>query len=156
MTDKTTAHATYSIEDVLQLASSAGSAFTAAGAADKIRSGAIIASPMTSLSERELAAGFAFLLDENISAEDVKQIFLKSEEKEESDDTIQQFVRMEDGELDFSSVKLLPHKTAAKQTQLYCKNKPGDNLNLSKEERAMFHNDGKHSRQEEVEETLQK
>ncbi|KAL3916136.1 MAG: hypothetical protein SGILL_005319 [Bacillariaceae sp.] len=144
----------HTVEEILGLAASAGPAMTAKDAADKIRRGLVVMSPMTSLSERQLAAGFAFLLDPKITAQDVKQIFLESEEKEESDDTIQQMVRMEDdGSLDFSSVKLLPSKTAHKQTQAYIHNKPGDNLNLSKEERSMFH--GK-STQEAVEDTLRR
>ena len=142
----------HTVEDILGLAASAGPAMTTKDAADKIRRGEIVMSPMTSLSDRQLAAGFAFLLDPNITAKDVKQIFLESEEKEESDDTIQQMVRMEKDVLDFSTVKLLPAKSANKQTQAYIHNKPGDNLNLSKEERALFH--GKKT-QEDVEATLQ-
>jgi hypothetical protein len=143
----------YTIEDILSLISSVGNVFTSAGAADQIRRGEILSSPMTSLSDRQLAAGFSFLIDKNITADDVKQIFLQSEEKEDSDETIQQFVRMEHGSLDFSTLQLLPAKSAAKQTQAYIHNNPGDALNLSKEERDVFHG---LKTQEEVEDALKK
>jgi hypothetical protein len=152
-----TATTTTSIEDVLSLSPPGALGTDVASAAQKIRSGEVLNSTVTSLTERELAAAFCSLT--TLSADDIEKVFLQSQGKEESDETIQQMERMheEDGSLDFSSLKFLPSKSAKDTVKAYLNCSGGDTLNLSEEEMAMFHAlDKKHATQEQVEGVLQK
>jgi hypothetical protein len=114
----------------------------------------VVRSSLDCLTDRELAAGFAFLV--KIPAEDVESIFLESMGKEETDSTVQQIVLGDkDGNLDFSTLKLLPAKNAEAMVQTYLNSKPKDALNLSPEEIDLFH--GLHKKtatQEQAEEIL--
>ncbi|KAG7337151.1 hypothetical protein IV203_021681 [Nitzschia inconspicua] len=151
-----TAATTTTIEDALALVPHGIFSSDVATAATKIRNGEVLNALVTSLTERELAAGFVYLT--TVPMEDVEHIFLQSEGKEEADETVQQIVRMQDdGSLDFSSVQFLPAKSARDTMNAYLNCTPGDTLNLSKEEMEMFHAlDKKHATQEQVQDVLKK
>ena len=147
--DKTMGKVT--VEEVLGLAG-----WSKADAA-RVRKHEIVQAPVESTTERELAAGFAFLI--KCTLEELEDIFLKSESKEDADDTIQQMGRMDEatGHLDFSSVKLLPDASAKSMVKAYLNCSPGDDLNLSQDEMKLFHAlDKKHATQEQVEAALHK
>jgi hypothetical protein len=107
------------------------------------------------LTERELATLLAFEAKRSIESFD--KVFLESPTKMDADPTIQQMgVCASDGELDFSSVELLPKECAAAMTKTYLNFKGGSDLNLSQKEIDMFHALGKQATQKDVEGVLQK
>ena len=101
---------------------------------------------------RELAAGFALTI--KISKEDLQEIFLTSKGKEETDHTIQAMSLMDPKNPDFSRLKLEPSTEDVVKT--YATIKAGSDLNLSKDEIAMFQALGKNASQEQVEGVLHK
>jgi hypothetical protein len=119
----------------------------------RVKKNEVVQSKLDCLTDRELAAGFAFKV--KLSADDVESIFLESKSKEETDPTIQQMgFADEEGNMDFSKVKLLPSNTASEMVKAYVNAKPGDGLNLSQEEMDLFHTLGKSASQDQVEATL--
>jgi hypothetical protein len=90
----------------------------------------------------------------------MEEIFLESDKKEDSDDSIQYMGRMVDGTLDFSKVELLPAKCVKDMVKAYVaagSSKGSDDLNLSTEERVLFAAlDKKSATQAQVEDVLKK
>ena len=104
------------------------------------------------LSDRDLAIMIAFEFEIKNKTEEAtgvnvnddidafERVFLESPHKIESDSTIQQMiVNIErDGNLDFSSVKLLPKESTDDMVKSYMKFQGGSELNLSQKEIDMF------------------
>lgn len=132
--------------------------FGGAGAIAKIKKHEVVHATVDTLTSRELAAGFAFLVKRK--PEDMDDVFLMSDRKEESDESIQYMERMsEEGTLDFSKVELLPANCVKEMVQAYVaagSNKGSDDLNLSLGERALFAALGKSATQAQVEGVLKK
>ena len=144
---------TYTIDETLEMVG-----FTKQDIA-KVKSGQVVNSAgIETLTDRDIATMIAF----EAKGGDIntfERTFLESPHKVESDDTIQQMVVdiERDGNLDFSSVKLLPEESANDMVKRYLKFKGGDELNLSEKEIDMFQElDSKHATQEQVEEVLAK
>lgn len=123
---------------------------------EKIMQGELVKVSIDSLTERELAAAFAVVIPKSPS--DVERIFLDNLGKEDADDSIQQLVNSnDDGKtLDFSSLQLLPAKSAAAMVTQYVNPKSLGDLNLSTQEMAQFHALGSNAKVEDVEQTLRK
>lgn len=115
-----------------------------------VKKGAIVQRTLESTNVRELAAGFALTI--KISREDLRDIFLTSKGKEETDHTIQAMGLLDPEHPDFSAVKLTPGTREA--IKAYVTAKAGSDMNLSKEEIAWFHALGKNASQEQVERVL--
>lgn len=122
----------------------------------KVKKHEIVHSKLDSLTDRELAAGYALLV--KMSIEDIENLFLDSTGKEDTDPAIQQLGRQDqDGNLDFSKVQLLPTQSTKSMIQIYVNAKPGDGLNLSEQEYGLFTGlDKKSATKEQVEEVLRK
>jgi hypothetical protein len=103
----------------------------------KIRNHELVRGAVESINERELAARFAFAVRSEPSK--LKEVFFASSLRQDADETVSQMVNIEDGDSNpFSSLKLEPN--GATMTKAYLSAKPGSSgdLNLSKEEMAMF------------------
>ncbi|CAB9511844.1 expressed unknown protein [Seminavis robusta] len=143
---------TVAVEEVLAMAG------YGKDAAAKVKNHEVVHFNVDTLTTRELAAGFAMLVKR--TPEDLDEVFLMSDKKEESDDSIQYMERMVDGTLDFSKVELMPAKSVKDSVKQYANaatSHGSDDLNLSQEERAMFAGlDKKNATKEQVEEILKK
>jgi hypothetical protein len=145
----------YTVDQVL---SSTGALFGGKSDIEKVKNNEVVHMTLESLTSRELAAGFAMLI--KISPKDLEEVFLESDKKEESDESIQYMERMVDGTLDFSKIELVPAKCAKDMVKAYVaagSNNGSDDLNLSKEERSLFAAlDKKSATQGQVEDVLKK
>mmetsp|Transcript_9669 Transcript_9669/g.14230 ORF Transcript_9669/g.14230 Transcript_9669/m.14230 type:complete len:332 (-) Transcript_9669:205-1200(-) len=143
----------HTIDDVLSM-----TGIFAKGDAAKVKNYEVVHATVDTLTTRELAAGFAMLIQKKI--DDVDEIFLNSLGKEDSDESIQHLERMtnSDGTLDFSKVELLPAKSVKQMVKAYANcasSKGADDLNLSREERALFGAlDKNHTTKQQVEDIL--
>lgn len=121
-----------------------------------VKKGQVVNSGLQTLTERDLASLVGF--EAKTSVDSFDDIFLESPEKQASDATIQQIhLANHNGDLDFSSLKLLPKESAADVVKTYLNFKGGSDLNLSQREIDMFQAlDKKHATQAQVEQVLQK
>jgi hypothetical protein len=121
-----------------------------------IKKGHVVNTGLQSLTERDLATLIG--LEAKVSVDSFEDMFLESPEKQASDSTIQQIqVANHDGELDFTSLKLLPKEASADMVKTYLSFKGGSELNLSQKEIDAFHAlDKRHASAEQVEQVLQK
>ena len=118
----------------------------------KVKKGYVVNSVnIETLSDRDLATIIAFEFeikkknteDGGVKDDDIdafERVFLESPHKIESDSTIQQMIVdiNRDGNLDFSSVKLLPKESTDDMVKSYMKFQGGSELNLSQKEIDMF------------------
>ena len=119
----------------------------------KVKKGYVVNSVnIETLSDRDLATMIAFEFEIKNNTEEeggvnvnddidaFERVFLESPHKIESDSTIQQMVVdiNRDGNLDFSSVKLLPKESTDDMVKSYMKFQGGSELNLSQKEIDMF------------------
>jgi hypothetical protein len=121
-----------------------------------VKMGTVVNNSMVTVTERDLATLIGF--EAKLSVDSFDSIFLESSEKEASDSTIQQLqVANHDGELDFSSLKLLPKESATDVVKTYLSFNGGSDLNLSQKEIDMFRAlDKKHATATQVEEVLRR
>lgn len=135
---------TKSVEDIL-----ASFEFSSSDAA-KVKKGEVINRVASSTNERELAGFFALLVDADLEA--LRETFLTSSIKKETDEAIAQLENIEDPENpDFSSLKL--NDAIAKDL---LSSKKGDPFNLSADEYALFHALGKKATTAQVEDVMKK
>jgi hypothetical protein len=126
---------------------------------EKILHGELVKVSIDTLTERELAAAFAVVIPK--SPRDVQRIFLENLGKQDADESIQQLVNSSKDDnktLDFSTLKLLPAKSATAMVTQYVNPKSFADLNLSAAESAQFHalNSNNNAKVEDVEQTLRK
>jgi len=140
---------TYSIDEIMSEFE-----FTQADIA-KVKNGEVVNSGVATLTDRDLATMIAF--EAKGISDSFERVFLESPTKQQADSTIQQMMASDaDGELDFSSLEILPKESAAAMVKTYLTFNGGSDLNLSHKEIDMFHALGNHASQKQVEEVLQK
>lgn len=139
--------------DVDEIMSSLG--FTKADIAT-VKQGGVVNTGLQTVTERDLATLIGF--EAKISVDRFDDLFLDASVKEEADSTVQQLqMANKDGQVDFSSLKLLPKESAAEVVKTYLTFNGGGDLNLSQKEIDMFRAlDKKSATATQVEQVLQK
>jgi hypothetical protein len=121
-----------------------------------VKKGGVVNNAMPTVTERDLATLIGF--EGKVPIDSFDDIFLDASIKEESDSTIQQLqMANDDGDVDFSSVKILPKESVTDMVKTYVNFNGGSDLNLSQKEIDMFHElDKKSVTATQVEHVLQK